>query len=130
MRARRGIDLRLEIATALAVLAMIIQVALAPLLQQQHAYSAETDYGLSLICGHQRDGATDEPNAPPSSPHLQDCPCCFSGDSHAVLPDPILPSKPLVLLAFGGSAGARDSQVTNVATIADAQLPRAPPGLG
>jgi hypothetical protein len=118
--------LRAEIATALAVLAMLLQVIFSPIVAVAHDYSAETDYGLSLICGHAGDAGSGAPTAPP---HLHDCPCCAAGPAHAVLPEPAGFAKPLALAGFAATIGHGKPQVIAVATLSQAQYARAPPTL-
>ena len=127
MRDRQDRKLSSMIAKAFAIMAMAMQVLLAPNLMQQHAYAAETDYGLSIICGHQGDPSATDQDAPPSQVHIHDCPCCFSGQGHALLPEPAaIPAlDPVPAIQSGPVITA--PQVQDMATVSHAQLPRAPP---
>lgn len=117
-------------AKAFAIMAMAIQVLLAPNLMQQHAYAVDTDYGLSIICGHQGDAAATERDAPASQVHIHDCPCCLSGQGHALLPEPtaVEAVEPIPTIHTGVGIGA--PQVLDIATVSRAQFPRAPPVSG
>lgn len=126
MPAGSNINLRAEIATALAVLAMVLQVLLSPIIAVEHDYSVATDYGLAVICGHVGDTGDGAPVAPP---HLHDCPCCVSGAAHAVLPEQSDVDAPTDRFAFATTIGLYRPQVSAVATLSHAQHARAPPVL-
>jgi hypothetical protein len=133
MQQTRKINLTREFATALAVMAMLLQVIFAPILLEHHAYSVETDYGLSVLCSgdHQLDTASvGDPAAPAHDHQSHDCPCCVGLGGHATLPEPATVVAVMRVL-YSGAVGTRlEAQVAEIATISKQQLPRAPPYLG
>jgi len=130
MRDKRRFELKAGITTALAIVALLIQITLVHGFVGRSALDSAPDSALSLICGHIDDGAAGGPDTPASDRHDHDCPCCLSANGHAVLPEPVAIRPPEPVFAVSVDGGRRQAQVADVATVADTQLPRAPPTLG